>query len=119
MSPLHKFILPVRMPFDWESLLAFMRLRATPGVETVTDSAYTRTITGGAEPQTLSVTCDATSATLQIAYSGDAGARNLVESRAKQIFKSDVDTVPIEAFLSRDALLARFVAQQARLRVTG
>ncbi len=119
MSTLHKFALPVRTPFDWESLLAFMRLRATPGVETVTDSAYTRTITDGADPQTLSVTYDAISATLQIAYSGDPGACGLVESRAKQIFKSDVDTVPIEAFLSRDAWLAPFVTQQPGLRVPG
>src|ERR1700732_199687 len=117
MSPLHKFTLPVRMPFDWESLLAFMRLRATPGVETVTDSAYTRTITDGTEPQTLFVTYDATSATLQISYSGDAGARNLVEGRVKQIFKPDVNIVPIEAFLSRDAWLAGFVARQSGLRV--
>jgi DNA-3-methyladenine glycosylase II len=119
MSTLHKLALRVQPPFDWESLLAFMRLRATPGVETVTDFAYTRTITDGAEPQTLSVTYDATSATLQIAYSGDPGARGLVESLAKQIFKSDVDTVPIEAFLSRDAWLARFVTQQPGLRVPG
>ena len=55
---MNKFALPVQQPFDWESLLAFLRLRATPGVEIVTDSAYTRTITGGAAAQTLSVTYD-------------------------------------------------------------
>ena len=42
-----RFTLPVQTPFDWESLLAFMRLRATPGVESVNEKVYTRTITNG------------------------------------------------------------------------
>jgi 3-methyladenine DNA glycosylase/8-oxoguanine DNA glycosylase len=113
------FALQVQIPFDWESLLAFLRLRATPGVETVTDSAYSRTITDGTEPQTLSVAYDPAVATLQIACSADAGQRSIVESRAKQIFKPDVTTVPIEAFLSRDRWLAGFVTRQPGLRVPG
>ncbi|HLK06513.1 MAG TPA: AlkA N-terminal domain-containing protein [Candidatus Angelobacter sp.] len=115
----HSFALPVQQPFDWESLLAFLRLRATPGVETVTDSVYTRTITDGAAAQIFTVTYDSTVATLQIAYSGEASARSLIESRAKQIFKPDVDTVPIEAFLCRDPWLNDFVKRQAGLRVPG
>ncbi len=73
---MHSFALPVQTPFDWESLLAFMRVRATPGVETVTERVYTRTITDAAGPQTLSVTYDPCGAMLQIAYSGNAAARN-------------------------------------------
>jgi AraC family transcriptional regulator of adaptative response / DNA-3-methyladenine glycosylase II len=106
MASPHSFALPVQMPFDWESLLEFMRRRATPGVETVTESAYTRTITDGAGPQTLSVTYDPAGASLQIAYSGNAASQTMVESRAKQIFKTDVSTVPIETFLGRDKWLA-------------
>lgn len=115
----HSFTLPVQLPFDWESLLAFMRLRATPGVETVTGSAYSRTIADSAVPQTLSVAYDPTNASLQVAYSGGAGARTLVERRVKQIFKPDVSTAPIEAFLGRDAWLAGLVARQPGLRVPG
>ena len=119
MASPHSFALPVQMPFDWESLLAFMRRRATPGVETVTDSAYTRTINYGAGPQTLSVTYDPAGLSLQIAYSGSAATRSTVEGRAKQIFKTDVSTVPIETFLGRDKWLAGFVARQPGLRVPG
>ncbi len=107
------------MPFDWESLLAFMRLRATPGVETVTERVYTRTITDGTGPQTLSVAYDSDSAMLQIAYSGNGRARSVVESRARQIFKPEVSTLPIETFLGRDKWLAGFVARQPGLRVPG
>jgi 3-methyladenine DNA glycosylase/8-oxoguanine DNA glycosylase len=114
-----KLTLPVQQPFDWESLLAFLRLRATPGVEVVTDSVYTRTVTDGTAAQTFSVTYDSATATLQVDYSGKAETRSLVESRAKQIFKPDVSTVPIEAFLRRDSWLNGFVKRQAGLRVPG
>ncbi len=116
---MNTFAIPVQQPFGWESLLAFLRLRATPGVEIVTDSAYTRTIsdTGGAH--TFSVKYDAEAAALQVAYSGDATARSLVEGRTTQIFKPDVNTMPIEAFLCRDPWLSGFVKNQAGLRVPG
>src|SRR5512140_112948 len=114
-----RFTLPVQTPFDWESLLAFMQLRATPGVESVTEKLYARTITHGASPQTLSVAYDPTNALLQIKYSGDSVARSLIQGRAKQIFKTDVSTVPIETFLGRDRWLRAFVGRQPGLRVPG
>jgi DNA-3-methyladenine glycosylase II len=119
MASPHSFALPVQLPFDWESLLAFMWRRATPGVETVTDAAYTRTITEGTVPQTLSVTYNPVGASLRITYSGNGRARSVVEGRAKQIFKTDVSTVPIETFLGRDKWLASFIARQPGLRVPG
>jgi DNA-3-methyladenine glycosylase II len=119
MSSTHSSTLPVEPPFDWESLLAFLRLRATPGVEIVTDSAYTRTITGDSAAQTFSVTYDSATAALQVVYSGEASARSLIEGRARQMFKPDVTTAPIETFLSRDPWLGGFVKRQAGLRVPG
>jgi DNA-3-methyladenine glycosylase II len=112
-------VLRVQQPFDWQSLLAFLRLRATPGVEVVTDSIYRRTIIDGVEAQTFSVTYDPAAKVLQIAYSGEIGTQKLIEARAKQIFKPDVNTVPIEAFLSRDPWLGGFVKRHAGLRVPG
>ncbi|MFL6388141.1 MAG: DNA-3-methyladenine glycosylase family protein [Terriglobales bacterium] len=116
---MNTFTLPVQQPFDWESLLAFLRLRATPGVERVTDSAYTRTISDGGGAYTFSVTYHADAAALQISYSGETSARSVVESRAKQIFKPDVNTTPIESFLCRDPWLSGLVKKQSGLRVPG
>ena len=65
------------------------------------------------------MTYDSKAATLQVAYSGETSCASLVESRAKQIFKPDVNTVPIEAFLGRDPWLGGFVQRQAGLRVPG
>ena len=119
MPSLNSFALPVQTPFDWDSLLAFLRLRATPGVETVTGSAYSRTITDGAAAQTLIVTYDPAAASLRLAYSGSTNARGMVEVRIKHLFKADVSTEPIEAFLGRDRWLAGFVKQWPGLRVPG
>jgi 3-methyladenine DNA glycosylase/8-oxoguanine DNA glycosylase len=114
-----KFVLPVQQPFDWNSLLACLRLRATPGVEVVTESAFTRTITDGTAPQMFSATYDPAASTLQVEYSAEASAQKPVEYRARQIFKPDVSTAAIEAFLARDPWLSSFVKRQAGLRVPG
>jgi 3-methyladenine DNA glycosylase/8-oxoguanine DNA glycosylase len=116
---MNSFTLPVQQPFDWESLLAFLRLRATPGVEIVTDSAYTRTISDGGGAHTFSVKYDSEAAVLQVSYCGEPSAQSLIETRAKHIFKPDVNTIPIEAFLCRDCWLSDFVKRQAGLRVPG
>jgi DNA-3-methyladenine glycosylase II len=67
----------------------------------------------------FSATYNPAAATLQFEYSGETGAQNLVECRARKIFKPDVSTVEIEAFLGRDAWLGNFVKRQAGLRVPG
>src|SRR5262249_11414713 len=40
----YRFRLAYRPPYDWDSMLAFLGARATPGVESVQDSSYRRTI---------------------------------------------------------------------------
>jgi DNA-3-methyladenine glycosylase II len=119
MRALRTFALPVRKPFDWHSLLAFLRVRATPGVETVTNSAYSRTIADGSPLQTLSVRFDQTVAVLKVDYSGTADMRRAIDERIRQLFRTDLSTAPIETSLGRDPWLARFVRRQPGLRVPG
>jgi DNA-3-methyladenine glycosylase II len=121
MASAHYFSLRVQQPFDWESLLAFLRVRATPGVETVTDSTYLRTIDCDGAPQTVSVTYDRRSASLRVDCSaGLAKVRvGALEACVRQIFKPDTNTRPIEEFLGRSAQLAAFVWEQPGLRVPG
>ncbi len=40
----YEFRLAYRPPYDWERMLAFLALRAAPGLEQVSDGAYRRTI---------------------------------------------------------------------------
>jgi 3-methyladenine DNA glycosylase/8-oxoguanine DNA glycosylase len=119
MHSAHSLALPVQMPFDWQSLLAFLRLRATPGVETVTDSAYIRAFAGESGWQRVSITHDPASAVLRIYHTGAANDRSTVEERARQVFKPQTDTTVIESFLGRDRRLKAFVARQPGLRVPG
>src|SRR5215469_16825142 len=103
MAQSSSFTLPVLTPFDWESLLAFLRVRATPGVETVTDSAYQRTFGDQDQRQTLSVTYDHGNACLRVECSAlaNVASSGTIEARVRQIFKSDISTRPIEKFLGR------------------
>ena len=121
MAQSSSFTLPVQTPFDWESLLAFLRVRATPGVETVTDSVYQRTIGAEDQPQILSVAYDHGNACLRVDYSAQTSGVSLsaIEARVRQIFKADVNTGPIEKFLGRSPRLAAFVRHQPGLRVPG
>ncbi|HET9364713.1 MAG TPA: AlkA N-terminal domain-containing protein [Candidatus Angelobacter sp.] len=121
MAQSSSFTLPVQTPFDWESLLAFLRVRATPGVETVTDSAYQRSIGSKDAPQTLSVTYDHENVCLRVDCSAETSGVSLsaIGARVQQIFKIDVNTSPIEKFLGRSPRLAAFVRQQPGLHVPG
>jgi 3-methyladenine DNA glycosylase/8-oxoguanine DNA glycosylase len=115
------FAIPVRMPFDWQSLLAFLRARATPGVETVTGPAYVRLCRAGEEARKICVTYDPVSASLQVNCSGAAPseADGGIPARVRRLFQADADTAAVEAFLRRDPWLAGYVARQPGLRVPG
>lgn len=121
MASAHYFSLPVRSPFDWEALLAFLRARATPGVETVTESTYVRTIGIADQPQSIQVTYDRQDATLrvEISPSGEKTHVEEVGARVRRIFKADIETSSIEEFLGHSRQLAAYVKQQPGLRVPG
>ena len=107
------------MPFDWQSLLAFLRLRATPGVESVTGSAYSRNCGSEASPYRLTVTHDPAKRILEIECNAASSEQSSITDRVRRLFKADVDTRKIESFLSQDCRLNRFVTQQPGLRVPG
>lgn len=111
------FFIPVQLPFDWQSLIAFLRLRATPGVEIITDSSYARTCGTRVSPQTVAVRYE--NACLRVTHSGGPGDRPDFEGRVRQMFRADADTRPIELFLQKDAWLGKFVTQQPGLRIPG
>lgn len=110
--------LPFRPPFDWDGLLAYFRLRATPGIEHVTADAYRRTFALGRERGILTVTRlpKVNALTLRI-----AGGAHLMEavSRVSRIFDLDADPARIGAHLARDARLGTLVARRPGLRVPG
>ena len=71
MASEHYLSFPVKTPFDWEALLAFLRARATPGVEKVTDSAYVRAVGSAGESQTVSVSYERKESRLKVDVPAD------------------------------------------------
>ena len=111
--------LSYRSPYDWETMLAFLALRAIPGVETVQDGVYARTIAIGAHRGMISVgptTGDKLSVTVRFP---DLTALPSIIARVRRVFDLAADPVTIGAHLSQDPALASLVAARPGLRVPG
>ena len=109
-----------RPPYDWDSMLAFLRARAIPGVEVIEHATYRRTValdgaTGSVavihlpQHQSLGVT---------IHFPNVKSLPALV-TRVRRMFDIGADIQTIDAHLSHDPLLAPFVAQRPGLRAPG
>jgi AraC family transcriptional regulator of adaptative response / DNA-3-methyladenine glycosylase II len=109
-----------RPPYDWDSMLGYLRARAIPGVEAVENDSYMRTIgidgrTGTVvvkhlpQRQSLSVTIH-----FPRVQSLPATIR-----RVRRVFDLGADIETIDAHLSLDPRLAPFVTQRPGLRAPG
>jgi AraC family transcriptional regulator, regulatory protein of adaptative response / DNA-3-methyladenine glycosylase II len=112
--------LPYRRPFDWASLIVFLRSRATPGVEIVTENSYQRTIEVKGVPGVLTVRPDEAESRLvvQLQTKSYDGLAETVE-RVRRIFDLNADPIQIASHLSRDRKLRRLIKMRPGLRVPG
>lgn len=113
--------LPYRPPLDFDALLAFLRVRAIPGVEEVTATGYRRVVGEASAPGVLDVRAGAPGVNaLQLRLSG-ADPRRALEwvRKTRQLFDLDADPSRISAQLGRDALLQPSVRVRPGLRVPG
>jgi AraC family transcriptional regulator of adaptative response / DNA-3-methyladenine glycosylase II len=112
--------LPLREPFAYEELLAFLAARAIPGVERVAHGTYARTVTAGGRAGSIEVSRapGAGALSLQVRAAPGADLFTLV-ARARALFDLDADPIRIDALLARDARLRRSVRAHPGLRVPG
>jgi len=112
--------LPFRAPFDWPALLAFFAARAIPGVESVADGAYHRSLALDAARGSVTVTLSGDSRHLlaSLRLSRLAGLATLA-ARLRRLFDLDADGEAIAAHLARDRELASRVCVRRGLRVPG
>ena len=111
--------LPVRSPYDWAGIRAFLAARAIPGVESAdAGGPYARTIRLGGRAGTVRVEPggDGLVATLAGLAPSDAPE---VEARLRRLFDCEADPAAIAACLSRDSHLAPLVAARPGLRLPG
>lgn len=109
-----------RSPFDWEGLLAFLKLRTLRGVEMVDDSSYARTVRVGEHAGWLRVTDAPEKRTLMVELTHSlTPVLPAVLGRLRHLFDLAARPDVIEAHLARSATLESLIARHAGLRVPG
>ena len=112
--------LDFRPPLAWESLLAHLRLRAIPGVESADATHYRRTVEIDEHQGWIAVSLATSGVALSVELSHSlAPVIGSVIARVKQLF--DLGAVPdaVGAVLARDPQLADIVRRLPGLRVAG
>ncbi len=112
--------LPYRPPYDFQGLLAFLSVRATPGVEDVRDGAYERSIRVDDQLGRLCVTeiPECNQLRCEITLDSSKPLMRVVE-RVKRLFDLNADPLEIHGCLERDPDLAPALARNPGLRVPG
>jgi len=112
--------LPYRAPLDWEALLQFLAPRAIPGVESVAEGVYCRSLRLGDVHGHAEVRHDSSASQLlaRVRIAGDVPLIDVAE-RLRSSFDLGADPHAITAELGRDPRLARRLAGTSGLRVPG
>lgn len=107
-----------RPPYDWDQLARFLRGRAIPGVEHVTDDSYTRTLAlpDGRAGFLAVAPGRGHWLDLRLELPDLDGAITLV-ARARRMFDCAADPAAINGHLARDPALAPLVARRPGLRL--
>ncbi|MBI1774631.1 MAG: helix-turn-helix domain-containing protein [Proteobacteria bacterium] len=113
--------LPYSPPYDWPMLLAFLGARAIPGVESVADGAYRRTIAIDGAHGTVEVrpAADGSPRLMACIRFPKVTALPTIVGRLRRVFDLGADPAAIAADLSKDPILAPLLAARPGLRVPG
>lgn len=109
-----------RPPYDWDSMLNYLRARAIPGVEVVENESYLRTVEIDGFIGSVKVTHLPQQQSLGVMIRFP-NVRSLpaIVTRVRRLFDLGADIETIGLHLSRDPLLAPLVAQRPGLRAPG
>ena len=109
-----------RPPYDWPSMLAFLRARAIAGVEWIDSERYCRTFSQDGELGTVEISHlperESLSVNIRVA---DLRALPAVIARVRRVFDLGADVAEIGAHLAQDPLLAPLIAARPGLRAPG
>jgi AraC family transcriptional regulator of adaptative response / DNA-3-methyladenine glycosylase II len=112
--------LPYRPPFDWNTLIRFLKSRATPGTETVEDNCYRRTIEIGGQAGEIEVRPQPHEPLLRVRVTLPSYEQlMLVVERVRRIFDLGADPLQITNHLSQDSRLGAMLRARPGLRVPG
>jgi AraC family transcriptional regulator, regulatory protein of adaptative response / DNA-3-methyladenine glycosylase II len=119
----YQFRLAYRPPYDWDALLAFLRARATPGVEAVDELSYRRTIDVNGQHGVIAVSRDLAnrsshSVVLDVRFPDPRALLSIAE-RVRRMFDLAAAPQVIADHLSLDPLLRRRLAAHPGIRLPG
>ena len=114
-----KVRLPYKPPYDWETMLGFLAVRAIPGVEQVSGRRYQRTIALNGEVGMITVEPGAGNRLDVTVRFPRLKALPAIIARIRRVFDLAADPLVIGGQLSNDPHLARLVAARPGLRVPG
>src|SRR6185437_13332200 len=109
-----------RVPYDWHSMLGYLKARAITGIETVSNDIYRRTIEikGCSGTVEVSHLPQRESLVVSIRFPNVQCLPEIV-SRVRRLFDLGADIDTIDAHLRTDKLLAPLVATRPGLRAPG
>jgi len=109
-----------RPPYDWAAVIGFLSARAIPGVETVENGTYVRTVEIDGHAGTVAVAQEPSRNRLRATILfPQLNALPVIVARLRRMFDLAADPDVIDAALSQDARLAPLVAARPGLRVPG
>lgn len=108
-------LLPLRAPYDADTMLAFLGTRALGALEAVDGTRYRRRLPGGAWLE-AQLAADGVRVSIPDAAAGCADA---LCARLRRLFDLDADPATIDAVLSTVPRLAREIAAAPGIRVPG
>jgi AraC family transcriptional regulator of adaptative response / DNA-3-methyladenine glycosylase II len=112
--------LAYRPPYDWDAMMGFLRLRAIPGVESVSESRYRRSITVDGKHGVIEVSRLEKRSELELKVRfPDPRALLLIVERVRRQFDLAADPAVIAEGLQSDALLRERLAMHPGIRVPG
>jgi AraC family transcriptional regulator, regulatory protein of adaptative response / DNA-3-methyladenine glycosylase II len=112
--------LEFRAPLAWKSLLAYLQLRAIPGVEVADDTHYRRTVSIGNSHGWICVSMHKSGSALNLEISPSlTPVIGAVIGRVKQLFDLGAAPDAVSSVLRQDSILASTVRRLPGLRVAG
>jgi len=109
-----------RPPYDWDSMLSYLRARAIPGVEVVEDQTYLRTVDIDGAIGTVEVRHLPKHQSLGVTIRfPNVKSLPAIVTRVRRVFDLGADIQTIDAHLAHDPILAPLVAQRPGLRAPG
>ncbi len=119
----YRLRLAFRPPYDWDGMMSFLASHAIPGVESVDDSTYRRTIavagrSGIIEVSNLSHPASSSALALSVRFP-DPRALLLIVERVRRLFDLGADPAVVAEHLGFDPLLRGPLARHPGVRVPG